>query len=79
MYSFLGYDRGRSINAQYIDGLSFTHGTPRTHICIGHLQLVYIKVILYIQDIQTITALVTQATPTAPLLLLVMTISVRVV
>ncbi len=31
--SFLGYNRdSRGINAQYVDGLSFTHGTPRTHI-----------------------------------------------
>ncbi len=30
---FLGYnDQSRGINAQYVDGLSFTHGTPRTHI-----------------------------------------------
>ncbi len=34
MYSFQGYDVGysRGINEQYVDGLSFTHGTPRTHI-----------------------------------------------
>ncbi len=47
----------------------------------GHLQLASIKqtvLIHFIQEIKTITALVTQATPLAPLLLLVMTISVRV-
>ncbi len=48
----------------------------------GHLQLVYIKqtvvIISLIQNIETFTVLVTQATPTAPLLLFVMTISVRV-
>ncbi len=34
MYSFRGYNlESRGINAQYVDGLSFTHGTtPRTHI-----------------------------------------------
>ncbi len=33
LYSFLGYNQySRGINAQYVDGLSFTHGTPRTHI-----------------------------------------------
>ncbi len=33
LYSFLGYHRdSRGINAAYVDGLSFTHGTPRTHI-----------------------------------------------
>ncbi len=33
LFSFLGYNRdSRGINAQYVDGLSFTHGTPRTHI-----------------------------------------------
>ena len=33
MNSFLGYHRhSRGINAQYVAGLSFTHGTPRTHI-----------------------------------------------
>ncbi len=32
MYSFYGYYQDRGINAQYVDGLSFTHGTPRTHI-----------------------------------------------
>ncbi len=33
LHSFLGYNRdSRGINAQYVDGLSFTHGTPRTHI-----------------------------------------------
>ena len=31
--SFHGYNyASRGINAQYVDGLSFTHGTPRTHI-----------------------------------------------
>ncbi|XP_064388377.1 uncharacterized protein LOC135336490 [Halichondria panicea] len=31
--SFLAYNRNsRGINAQYVAGLSFTHGTPRTHI-----------------------------------------------
>ena len=31
--SFCGYNRdSRGINAQYVDGLSFTHGTPKTHI-----------------------------------------------
>ena len=46
----------------------------------GHLQLVTIKqtvVTLYFK-LETIIALVIQATPTAPLLLLVMTISARV-
>ena len=33
LYSFVGYNsRSRGINAQYVDGLSFTHGTLRTHI-----------------------------------------------
>ncbi len=33
MFSFFGYNQySRGINAQYVDGLSFTHGTPRTHI-----------------------------------------------
>ncbi len=33
MHSFVGYNRdSHGINAQYVDGLSFTHGTPRTHI-----------------------------------------------
>ncbi len=33
LYSFLGYNRySHGINAQYVAGLSFTHGTPRTHI-----------------------------------------------
>ena len=33
LYSFWGYNQeSRGINAQYVDGLSFTHGTPRTHI-----------------------------------------------
>ena len=33
MHSFVGYTRySGGINAQYVDGLSFTHGTPRTHI-----------------------------------------------
>ena len=33
MYSFRGYhSASHSISAQYVDGLSFTHGTPRTHI-----------------------------------------------
>ncbi len=33
LQSFRGYNRySRGINAQYVDGLSFTHGTPRTHI-----------------------------------------------
>ncbi len=31
MSTFYGYD-SRGINAQYVDGLSFTHGTPRKHI-----------------------------------------------
>ena len=31
--SFLGYHKySRGINASYVDGLSFTHGTPMTHI-----------------------------------------------
>ncbi len=31
--SFYGYNQySHGINAQYVDGLSFTHGTPRTHI-----------------------------------------------
>ena len=42
LYSFVGYNsRLRGINAQYVDGLSFTHGTPRTHIwsfVAGHYQ-----------------------------------------
>ena len=42
LYSFVGYHRySRGINAQYVDGLSFTHGTPRTHIwtfAAGHYQ-----------------------------------------
>ena len=33
LYSFSGYIvYSYGINAQYVDGLSFTHGTPRTHI-----------------------------------------------
>ncbi len=33
MFSFWGYNsQSRGINAHYLDGLSFTHGTPRTHI-----------------------------------------------
>ncbi len=33
LYSFHGYHQySRGINASYVDGLSFTHGTPRTHI-----------------------------------------------
>ncbi len=33
MYSFYGYNQvSRGINAQYVDGLSLTHGTSRTHI-----------------------------------------------
>ncbi len=32
LYSFYGYRYSRGINAWYVDGLSFTHGTPRTHI-----------------------------------------------
>ncbi len=33
MVSFNGYNvASHGINAQYVDGLSFTHGTPRTHI-----------------------------------------------
>ncbi len=33
LYAFLGYHRdSHDINAHYVDGLSFTHGTPRTHI-----------------------------------------------
>ncbi len=33
LHSFYGYHHdSRGINAQYVDGLSFTHGTPRTHI-----------------------------------------------
>ncbi len=33
LHSFLGYNRdSHGINAQYVDGLNFTHGTPRTHI-----------------------------------------------
>ena len=33
LHSFYGYNsHSRGINAQYVDGLSFTHGTPRTHI-----------------------------------------------
>ncbi len=33
LFSFYGYNHdSRGINAQYVDGLSFTHGTPRTHI-----------------------------------------------
>ena len=33
LYAFYGNNAGsRGINAQYVDGLSFTHGTPRTHI-----------------------------------------------
>ncbi|XP_064388393.1 collectin-12-like isoform X2 [Halichondria panicea] len=33
LLSFYGYNRdSRGNNAQYVDGLSFTHGTPRTHI-----------------------------------------------
>ncbi len=33
LHSFYGYhQRSHGINAQYVDGLSFTHGTPRTHI-----------------------------------------------
>ncbi|XP_064388411.1 collagen alpha-1(XVII) chain-like [Halichondria panicea] len=33
MNSFYGYNRdSRGINEQYVDGLSFAHGTPRTHI-----------------------------------------------
>ncbi|XP_064388410.1 uncharacterized protein LOC135336507 [Halichondria panicea] len=33
LHSFYGYNRAsHGINAQYVDGLSFTHGTPRTHI-----------------------------------------------
>ena len=33
LLSFYGYHQySRGINAQYVDGLSFTHGTPRTHI-----------------------------------------------
>ncbi len=33
LLSFAGYNGfSRGINAQYVDGLSFTHGTPRTHI-----------------------------------------------
>ncbi len=42
MSSFYGYNHdSRGINAQYVDGLSFTHGTPRTHIwtfAAGHYQ-----------------------------------------
>ncbi|XP_064388405.1 collagen alpha-1(XVII) chain-like [Halichondria panicea] len=30
--SFYGYHNSRGINAVYVAGLSFTHGTPRTHI-----------------------------------------------
>ncbi len=33
LHSFHGYNtESRGINAQYVSGLSFTHGTPRTHI-----------------------------------------------
>ncbi len=33
LYSFTGYNvYSRGINTWYVDGLSFTHGTPRTHI-----------------------------------------------
>ncbi len=33
MYSFYGYNRlGHTINDSYVNGLSFTHGTPRSHI-----------------------------------------------
>ncbi len=33
LYSFYGYNSdSHGINAPYVDGLSFTHGTPRTHI-----------------------------------------------
>ena len=33
VHSFYGYNiDSHGINAQYVDGLSFTHGTPRTHI-----------------------------------------------
>ena len=33
LLSFLAYNRDlRGFNEQYVDGLSFTHGTPRTHI-----------------------------------------------
>ncbi len=34
LHSFWGYNGAsyHGINAQYVDGLSFTHGTPRTHI-----------------------------------------------
>ncbi len=36
LFAFSGSNQGqyssRGINAQYVDGLSFTHGTPRTHI-----------------------------------------------
>ena len=32
-YAFLGYhDRGETIEGYYVDGLSLTHGSPRTHI-----------------------------------------------
>ncbi len=33
MYTFWGYHReSRGINEHYVDGIIFTHGTPRTHI-----------------------------------------------
>ncbi len=42
LYSFYGYnERGQTINDQYVDGLSFTHGTPRSHIwtfAVGYFQ-----------------------------------------
>ena len=32
-YAFLGYhDRGETIDGYYVDGISLTHGSPRTHI-----------------------------------------------
>ncbi len=77
MNSFLGYNRAsRGINAQYVDGLSFTHGTPRTHIwtfAAGHYQGISGDT-----NNRNWRCPCNQGNTYGSLLLLVMTISVRV-